>query len=271
MNLQILSLFPQMITELHMHGVIGQALKKQLFSIEVINPRDFALGVHQAVDDKPFGGGAGMLMIPEPLEKCLTEIKSKFPETHVVFTSPSGKAWNQSRAREYVNQYSSVTIVCGRYEGVDRRWIEKNVDEEICIGNYILSGGELAASVMVDSMVRLLPGVLGNKISINTESFEGDGLLEPPQFTRPAEWQGLIVPEVLRSGDHKKIQEWNYGMSLISTYLHRGDIFEKLEGVRVKQELVKSLELALKMSEQELKSCGYESEQLEEILNQLKR
>lgn len=265
MKFHVVSLFPEVISQYFSTGVVGRALSHEQFQLELHNPRDYTTDVHKTVDDKPFGGSAGMLMMAEPLSACMDEILTNDPESYKVFLSPKGRLWRQSDCQSWIQEKKSITLVCGRYEGVDQRWLNQYIDEEISVGDYVLSGGELPALILMDSVVRWLPGVLGNENSKDVESFQKN-LLEPPQFTRPAQWRGQGVPEVLRSGHHKKIQSWWEALSFVETCLKRPDML--LMGPD-QGKIMASLKKALQMSDEELKSCGYSRESLESALSQL--
>ena len=185
--------------------IIKRAQEKGLVKIELVNIRDFTHDKHRTTDDYPYGGGAGMVMKPEPIYEAMDYVKSKSPNVHTVLLTPGGRIFNQQKAKE-LSKRESVAIICGRYEGFDER-VRYLADEEISIGKFVLSGGEIAAMAIVDATVRLIPGVLGNEESLKEESFE-NGLIEYPQYTRPREYRSMKVPEILLSGNHKKIKEW---------------------------------------------------------------
>src|SRR5680860_1275867 len=215
MKFQIITIFPDIFTSYFDETVIKRAENKKLIDFKIHNLRDWTTDKHRTVDDTPYGGGAGMLMKIEPLYKALKDInkksaKIKPAKRKIILLSASGKKWNQRLAQKY-SKLEEVVFVCGRYEGVDAR-IKKFIDEEISIGEYVLTGGELPAMVMIDSITRLLPGVLGNKTSVIEESHSEEGLAEYPQYTRPEIFEmggkKLRVPKILLSGDHKKIEDW---------------------------------------------------------------
>lgn len=214
MQFDILTIFPNSFSYIE-ESIIGKAKQKGLININVHNIRDCATDKHKTTDDKPFGGGPGMLMKIEPIYRKLKEIGAypKKPDTLIILTSAGGKSWNQSMARNFKNKYSRIVLICGRYEGVDQRVAEHLADIEISIGNYVLSGGELASLVILDSISRLVDGVLGSQESLKEESNEKEILAEYPQYTRPSifkteEGESWNVPDVLIAGDHKKIAEW---------------------------------------------------------------
>jgi tRNA (guanine37-N1)-methyltransferase len=219
MKFNIISVMSDLISQGIGHGVIGSAFKKGIAELNLINPRQFTEDVHQSVDDRPFGGGDGMLMLAEPLERSLCSIEEK---DNVYYLSPQGELFDDKMAREW-SQEKQITLICGRYGGVDQRFLNKNKIKEISIGDYILSGGELAALVIIDATLRHCSGVLGHVSSADQDSFS-DGLLESPYFTRPQNWQGLEVPNILLSGDHKKITDYRKQMSLIITLIKRPEL-----------------------------------------------
>ncbi len=223
MRVDILTLFPGMFDGLLTEGTVRIAREKGLLDVQLQNFRDFARDLHHSVDDKPFGGGPGMLLKPEPIFDCLDRLLPQFPaRPRMLMLTPSGERYTQSKARELARE-SHLLLLCGRYEGFDDR-IRQGFDfEELSIGDYVLSGGEIAAMTVLDSVTRLLPGVLGHDLSAEFESFE-DGLLDHPQFTRPAEYRGMEVPEVLRSGDHARIAAWRKEQSLRLTREKRPDL-----------------------------------------------
>jgi tRNA (guanine37-N1)-methyltransferase len=203
-------------------SILGKAIEKGILRVGVINIRDFSKDRHRRVDDYPYGGGAGMVMMPQPLYDAIKSVKDKSPDARVVLTSPRGKPFDQEKAR-LLSKEPHLVIVCGHYEGIDQRIIDTMVDEEISIGDYILTGGELPAMVIVDAVARLLPGAIGSPRSLEQESFT-NGLLEYPQYTRPADFLGMKVPEVLLSGNHKRIEEWRRRKAVEITRRIRPDL-----------------------------------------------
>jgi tRNA (guanine37-N1)-methyltransferase len=207
----VLTIFPGIFTGFLSESLVGKAVKRNLCSIELINPRDFSDPPHHKVDDSPYGGGAGMVMKPEPIARAIRSVKQRLPHSRVVYLSPAGAQFNQRKAEE-LSALESLVFLCGRYEGVDQRVIDTHVDEEISLGNYILMGGEVAAMAVIESCLRLIPGVLGNENSTDQESFSlklGAGQwIEAPQYTRPEIFEEHSVPEILLSGNHKLINEW---------------------------------------------------------------
>ncbi len=224
MRIDILTLFPEMFVPLN-ESILGRAQNKGVLQINTVYIRDFSLDKHLKCDDAPFGGGAGMVMTPQPVCDC---IKSVDPDhkAHRIYMSPRGKLLTVPIAREYARKYDWLVILCGHYEGIDQRIIDLYIDEEISIGDFVLTGGELPAMVLCDVVTRFVPGVLGCDASSEDESFS-DGLLEYPQYTRPQTYEGLSVPEVLLSGHHENIEKWRREKSLEITKQNRPDLLEK--------------------------------------------
>lgn len=252
MQFRVITAFEEMFEGPLSLGLVGTAFQKNLLSIEFINPRKFSKGVHQAIDDRPFGGGDGMLMSVEPLKKCIEEIKSKNPQSRIVYLSPQGKNFTQDIAKR-LHSLGDVSFLCGRYAGVDERLISSYVDEEISLGDYVLSGAELASMVVIDAISRLVSGVLGNEESFQKESFEG-GLLEWPQFTRPREFEGMAVPSELLSGDHKKIDQWKRELSVLRTLDRRPELLK--EAALSQKDRDSAKQRWLTMSAEQRKICG---------------
>lgn len=223
----VLTLFPELIKAGVESGVLGQAQKKSLLEIQALNPREFTHDVHKTVDDRPFGGGDGMVMMYEPLKHAYESLRSKGTRGPLIYLSPQGALWSDQKARALATlPEQSAILLCGRYAGVDQRFVEECVDEEISIGDYILSGGELAALCLIDSVSRFVPGVLGNTNSSEKESL-ANGLLECPQITRPREMDGFQIPEVLIGGNHARIEDFRFDVSLVRTYFLRPDLWVK--------------------------------------------
>lgn len=218
----ILTLFPALFDGLRHESLIGKALEAQTLEIATHNWREFAVDRHSTVDDAPFGGGAGLVIKPEPLVKCLRAVVP--PGSRKILLSPSGRKFEQKLAQDW-SQLPGLTLICGRYEGFDSR-IEQHVDEVISIGDFVLNGGEVAAMAVIEAVSRLLPGVIGNAASLAEESF-ADGLLEYPHFTRPRDFEGQTVPEVLLSGDHAAIAKWRLAQRLARTRLMRPDLLKE--------------------------------------------
>ena len=206
------------------HGIIKRAIDHRLITANAINIRDFASGKHRVTDDRPYGGGCGMVLKPEPLAGALRAAKKKLPRAKTVLLTPQGRVFDQKTAFEF-KDYDGLVLVCGRYEGVDERICQNLIDLEISTGDYILTGGELSAMIIMDAVTRLVPGALGGEDSANKDSFS-DGLLEHAQYTRPQEFEGRVVPSVLLSGDHGEIEKWRLESSLIRTFLKRRDLLE---------------------------------------------
>jgi len=224
MRFDVVSLFPGMFDAVR-EGIPGRAMQQGLAELVLWNPRDYTRDVHRTVDDRPYGGGPGMVMKVEPLQAAIEAAKAASPESGVVHLSPQGRRFDQAAASEMA-QRSGMILVAGRYEGIDERLIETFVDEEWSIGDYVLSGGELPAMVLMDSVIRLLPGALGHQDSAEQDSFR-DGLLDCPHYTRPEEVRGCRVPEVLTSGNHEKIRRWRLQQALGRTWLRRPDLLEE--------------------------------------------
>jgi len=243
MKINILTLFPEMFSGFKSESIIKRAIEKGSLEINVINIRDYAQGRHSQADDVPFGGGAGMVLKPEPLLKALTDIDSKSlykdRGSKVIYTSPQGERLNQDIANNLALE-GEITIIAGHYEGIDERVVDAKVDMEISIGDFVLTGGELPAMVIADAIARLVPGV------IKKESYENDsffnGLLDHPHYTRPASYEGLEVPQVLLSGHHAKIDEWRLKQSLKRTRERRPDLLEGREFTKLEKKLMKEIE-----------------------------
>ena len=225
LRFDIVSIFPGMFESPFGDSIIQRAREEGLLDLRVHDLRDYSLNKHRKVDDTPFGGGVGMVMNVEPIARVVAAIKKEVPETRTILLSPGGRPFDQEKAGE-LSRLPSLTLICGRYEGIDERVRLHFVDEEISIGDYILTGGEIPAMVLVEAISRLVPGVLGDPESIVEESFAGD-LLEYPQYTRPRDYQGFKVPEILVSGDHKKIRDWQKAEALKKTAQVRPDLLKK--------------------------------------------
>lgn len=222
-HVNILTLFPEMFPGALGLSLSGKALERGDWSYEAVNIRNFAGGVHKAVDDTPYGGGAGMVMRADILGKAHDSVAKTGRH---IYMSPRGKPLNQDLVQQLAAE-DVLTILCGRYEGVDQRFLDEYDYEEISLGDYVLAGGESAALVMLEACIRLLPGVMGNSATTDEESFAGEGLLEYPHYTRPALWNNREVPEILRSGDHKRIEDWRQEQSLALTKARRPDLLKK--------------------------------------------
>ncbi len=227
MRFDILTLFPNLFSPFLQEGILGRAVKKGLVDIRLTNIRSFARGPHKVTDDRPYGGGNGMVMKPGPIYRALQSIDRANERSLVFLLTPQGKTFQQAMARE-LSRLNQLVLICGRYEGVDERIRSDYIDMELSTGDYILSGGEMAAMVVIDAVSRLVPGVLGGERSSIEDSFE-DGLLEYPHYTRPRIFKGKAVPPVLLSGDHEKIRLWRRTQSLKRTLERRPDLLKKVE------------------------------------------
>jgi tRNA (guanine37-N1)-methyltransferase len=224
----VITLFPDMVSHAARTGLVGQAIEQGRLGLHVVSPREFTEDNHQSVDDRPFGGGDGMVMLGEPLARALVKVTGAITDgrrRRVIHLSPRGPKFTDAKARELATQYDDVVLISSRYGGLDQRFINRHVDEELSIGDYILTGGELAALVVIDSVGRLVPGVLGNQTSPERESFALGGDLEHPQFTRPREWGGQAVPDAYLSGDHAKIGLFQRALSILVTLQMRPEIY----------------------------------------------
>ena len=227
MKCDVLTIFPEVINAYLNESILKRAREKKLLDVNVYNIRDFASGRHREVDDTPFGGGAGMVFKPEPLFAAIESMKGDGIPRKVILLSPQGRPFDQSKAEEISIEEKRLVFICGRYEGIDERVLESLVDEEISIGDYVITGGELAALVIIDASARLMPGALGDSSSVEDESFSW-GLLDYPHYTRPREFRGLTVPQVLLSGNHNDIMLWRRKEALRKTRKVRPDIIEKV-------------------------------------------
>ena len=227
MRIDVVTLFPAMIEEQARYGIQGRAIDKGLLQVVTWNPRDYSLDRHRAVDDRPYGGGPGMVMQVQPLRAALHAARADGDPAPVIYLSPQGGRFDQARARELAGQQRLI-LLAGRYEGIDERVIDLEVDEELSIGDYVLSGGELPALVVMDALTRLLPGALGDADSAEQDSFM-DGLLDYPHYTRPEEIDGMQVPDVLVGGHHAEIRRWRHKQALGRTWLRRPDLLDALQ------------------------------------------
>ena len=235
MRFDILTLFPEMFEGILSESIIGRAIERDLFSVHVHNIRDYAMGKHRVTDDTPYGGGGGMVMKPEPIFAAVEAVRDDV--ARVILMTPQGRLFSHALARELA-QEEQIILICGRYEGVDERVREHLVTDEVSIGDYVLSGGELAAAVIVDAVGRMIPGVLGDPAATYKDS-HADGLLEYPQYTRPAEFRGWTVPEILVSGDHARVARWRRDQALLRTKTRRP---EMLAGVDLSEEDLRFLD-----------------------------
>ena len=252
MQFYIMTLFPEMVMGGLKTSIIGRAIKNELLSIEAINIRDYAFNKHNSVDDYPYGGGAGMLMQAEPVYQCYKALEDRIGKRpRVVYLSPQGQTFNQKMAEEFAKE-EELVFLCGHYEGIDERVLEEIVTDYVSIGDYVLTGGELPAMIMVDAISRLVPGVLHNDVSAEFESFQ-DNLLEYPQYSRPETWHDKKVPEVLMSGHHANIEKWRREQSVIRTAKNRPDLLEKAE--LTDKERILAAQIQKEMTKSEYSSC----------------
>lgn len=253
MQFNVITLFPDTIDYFLKWGVIRRAFSDSKILVQTYNPRKYTKDIHQTVDDRPYGGGDGMVIMADVLALTLNEIKQSSVIGEVIYLSPQGEPWRDELASHWVQEKTVKTLICGRYGGIDNRVLKKYSIKEISIGDYILSGGELAALVVIDSVARKLPGVLGNEQSAANDSFSDNGRLEAPLFTRPVIWEGFKVPDVLLSGHHRNIQESRDVVSLLVTAIKRPDIV-KHKGLQQKVE--QAINLALNWEVEELMAWG---------------
>lgn len=257
-RIDIITLFPEMLQSIFSYGVLNQGVKNNILEFHYHNPREMSTDRHKTVDDRPYGGGEGMVLMAEPLSKTYKNIP-KAQNTRFIYLSPQGKKLTSEKAEELSN-YDQLIFLCGRYEGVDERFISLYVDEELSIGDYVLSGGELPCAIAVDSIGRFYEGLLGNKGSFENDTFQ-DYLVKYPQFTRPQDFEGLKVPEVLMSGNHKLIGDWRSKLSLLRTHFKRPDMMylrshDPKYTKTAHKELGAALELYEKLSSEERKTLG---------------
>lgn len=226
MRFDVISLFPELFEIATRHGVTGRAVQRGIVNLALWNPRDYTTDRHRTVDDRPYGGGPGMVMLVKPLRDAIRAARAEAPASQVIYLSPQGRRLDQAAVMEFAKR-PGVILVAGRYEGIDQRVIDGEIDEEWSIGDYVLSGGELAAMVMMDAVIRVLPGVLGHEQSAEQDSFMA-GLLDHPHYTRPEEIDGATVPAVLVQGDHEAIRRWRLKQALGRTWLERPDLLQSL-------------------------------------------
>ena len=237
MQIAVVSIFPEMVGQVAEYGVVGRAKERELLALICEDPRDYTDDPHRTVDDRPYGGGPGMVMKVEPAARAIYAARERLPQdSPVVCLSPQGRVFDQATARRYA-KLPGLILLAGRYEGIDERLIENEVDEELSLGDFVLSGGEIAAMAVVDAVARLLPGVLGDDESAQQDSFM-EGLLDHPHYTRPESIDGKRVPAVLLSGDHARIARWRYKQALGRSYLRRPDLVEKMNLDREQQKLL---------------------------------
>lgn len=237
MEIAVVSIFPDLVGQIVEYGVVGRARDRQLLSVSCENPRDHADDPHRSVDDRPYGGGPGMVLKYEPAARAVRAVRERLPAgSPVVCLSPQGAVFDQAAARRFA-ALEGLILLAGRYEGIDERLIEKEVDEELSLGDFVLTGGEIAAMAVIDAVARLLPGVLGDDESAQQDSFT-EGLLDHPHYTRPESVDGMRVPAVLLSGDHARIARWRYKQALGRSYQRRPDLVRKLKLDREQQRLL---------------------------------
>ncbi len=237
MQIAVVSIFPEMVGQVAEYGVVGRAKERSLLSLDCENPRDYTSDPHRTVDDRPYGGGPGMVLKYEPTAAAIKAARERLPKgSPVVCLSPQGKVFDQAAARRYAGM-EGLILLAGRYEGIDERLIENEVDEELSLGDFVLSGGEIAAMAVIDAVARLLPGVLGDDESAMQDSFM-EGLLDHPHYTRPETIEGMRVPAVLLSGDHARIARWRYKQALGRTYLRRPGLVKRLALDKEQQKLL---------------------------------
>ncbi len=224
MKIAVLTLFPELFDPFWEHGIIRRAIQGETIQPETIQIRDFAHGKHRMTDDRPYGGGCGMVMKPEPLTEAVAQVKTRMPEATTLLLSPQGQRFDQQMAQTLVST-AALILVCGRYEGVDERFVERQVDAEVSIGDFVLTGGELGAMVIIDGVTRLIPGVLGNDDSAGSDTF-CDGLVEHAHYTRPPTYGDDAVPDVLLSGNHAAIERWRQETALMRTVVKRPDLLD---------------------------------------------
>jgi len=224
MRIDIITIFPEIFSGPFDYSIIKRAKQKGLVEIVFHNLRDYSTDKHRNVDDYPFGGGPGMVMMIEPIAKCITKLKSEREYDEIIYTSPDGEMLDQKNSN-IISGYQNIIILCGHYKGIDERIREHFITKEISVGNYVLSGGEFAAIIICDSIIRLIPGVLGDETSALSDSFQ-DGLVAPPTYTRPAEYNGWKVPDVLLSGNEKEITKWKYEIQIERTKARRPEMME---------------------------------------------
>ena len=225
MRIDVITLFPELVEQVTASGVVGRAAQQGLLQLHCWNPREYTQDRHRTVDDRPYGGGPGMLMKVQPLQDAIDAVREQSTDARLVYLSPQGKLLNQRKLAQQV-ELGSVIFLCGRYEGVDERLIEREVDEEWSLGDYVISGGELAAMVCIDGITRLIPGALGHDESAQQDSFS-DGLLDCPHYTRPEEYLGDRVPAVLMNGNHREIEDWREQQALGRTWQRRPDLLDR--------------------------------------------
>jgi len=240
MRVDVFTLFPELFTPYLSTSILGRARQAKLLEVDLHNIRDYATDKHQVTDDEPYGGGGGMVMKPEPIFAAVEAVLGAKPKLPVVLLTPQGRLFNQAVAQE-LSRHEQFSLICGRYEGVDERVVAHLASDEISIGDYVLTGGELPALIVIDAVARLIPGVLGDPTGAMTDS-HATGLLEHPHYTRPPEFRGWGVPEVLKSGDHAKIEQWRREQSLLRTAKRRPELLEHFELSKKDSEFLEEFE-----------------------------
>jgi len=225
MHIDIITLHPDLLESPFKHSIVKRAIDKKLAEVNLINLREYGIGNYKQVDDAPFGGGAGMVMSIEPIAKCIEELKTRRTYDEVIYLTPDGEVFTQEKANRF-SMLKNIILLCGHYKGIDERIRELFITQELSIGDYVLTGGELPAAIVCDAVIRLLPGVISDETSALSDSFQ-DGLLAPPVYTRPADYKGKKVPDVLLSGDPKLVEEWRLSQSMEKTKKKRPDIWKK--------------------------------------------
>ncbi len=241
MKFGVVTLFPESVAALTDIGVIGRAIERGEVVVDTESPRGHAHDKHRTVDDRPFGGGPGMVMTPQPTLDAIQALKARLPPSKVIYLSPQGAVFDQAMAQRF-SEMDSLILLCGRYEGIDERITERAVDEEVSLGDFVLSGGEVAAAAVIDAVARLVPGVLGHPESAVQDSFADDGLLDHPHYTRPELYDGMAVPSVLLSGDHKAIAMWRRQQALLRTSRRRPELIEESTLSEADKALLKKIE-----------------------------
>ncbi len=240
-SIDIMTLFPETVGDMMNESILGRAQERGFIRVDAHQIRDFTTNKQKQVDDYPYGGGRGAVMQADPLYRCWQYIQEQYgtPRSRTIFLSPCGATFNQEKARQLLRDYDHLTLVCGHYEGIDQRFIDECVDEEISLGDFVLTGGEIPAMAVADAVCRMVPGVLPEPACYEEES-HWNGLLEYPQYSRPASWHGREVPEVLRSGDHEKVRRWRLKQSIVRTLQRRPDIFreENFQGSKQDRKLL---------------------------------
>lgn len=268
LKITVVTIFPELVQQTLQMGVVGQGIARGLLALDVISPRAFTIDVHKTVDDRPFGGGDGMLMLAEPLSLLMESLSDSQSELRTIFLSPQGKVLDHPTVIDLSKEKRRIVLLCGRYGGVDQRFLNNYVDEELSLGDFVLSGGELAALAVIDAVGRQIEGVLGHKDSAIHDSFAGAGFLEAPSFTRPREWKGQTVPEVLLSGNHEKIAEWKTILSWLITFKKRPSLFKKLvqKGLSSSLKINKTEKLLMSLNPNDWEAMGISSELVHDFL-----